>query len=87
MCWKRILKYHESEKDHPGYEDSLPYQRFVITSMWNIMQVHMGDQFGFKKVLEERGLMPKFQSCYVNVTKFIGLLKDFCENQVSHYWK
>ncbi len=51
------------------------------------MQVHMGDQFGFKKVLEERGLMPKFQSCYVNVTKFIGLLKDFCENQVSHYWK
>jgi hypothetical protein len=79
MCWRRILKYSESEKQHPRYKDFLLYQQFVIFSMWNIMQVHLRDSSGFRRALEERGQRPKIQWSDVDVSKYTSLLKDFCE--------
>jgi hypothetical protein len=73
------LQYFEAEKEHPRYQDFLPYQRFVIFSMWNIMQVHLRDSFGFRRAIVERNQMPAFQWNDINVTKFVGILKDFCE--------
>jgi hypothetical protein len=52
--------------------------------MWNIMQVHLGDSFGFKRALAERGQMPVFKWTDINVSKFVGILKDFCEMEENH---
>ncbi len=79
ICWNRILNYFESEKEHPRYADFLQCQHFVIFSMWNIMQIRLGDSFGFRKALAERGQTPVFQWSDINVTKFIGFLKEFCK--------
>jgi hypothetical protein len=47
--------------------------------MWNIMQVHLGDSHGFRRALMERNQTPTFQWSDINVTKFVGILTDFCE--------
>lgn len=43
------------------------------------MQVHLGDSFGYRRVVAERNQVPTFHWCDINVAKFVGLLKDFCE--------
>jgi hypothetical protein len=69
----------ETEKQDKRYADFLTYNHFVIFSMWNIMQVHLGDSFGFRRELEERGQTPSLQWCDINVEQFIYILKDFCD--------